>query len=116
MNTARVSFGNVTAVSGTPSRIKHLNNSLKEDVKNGKVIVRDVTKRYMNLASNGQLANAAQNGDKIQVYITGRDVKKVKSSLPEWDTIEGILSHITSHIEMNRKSVGEVKNSLFTEA
>jgi hypothetical protein len=54
------------------------------------------------------IAQAAQKGDRIEIYITGKeDVAKVKSNAPQWDTIDGVLTHLSAYYNINKMSVSD---------
>lgn len=106
MKVSNVSFGKVIAVSGKESKIKKVNDRLSYRKQNGLVAMRDVTKYYQYAPLTGSLAQAAQNGNKIEVYITGDDVKKMNSE-PGWKTMDGVLSHLSVYIDLAKISVGE---------
>lgn len=108
-----VSFGNVVAVSGKSNKINRLNTRLRDNAAQGKVIMKDVTAQYINASPNGLIAEAAQKGDRIEIYITGDDVKKVKTRNSEFSTIDGILSHMSSYFSINKLSVGEAVSKIF---
>lgn len=106
MKVSNVSFGKVIAVSGKESKIKKLNDRLSYRKQNGLVAMRDVTKYYQYAPSTGSLAQAAQRGNKIEIYITGDDVKKINRD-PDWKTMDGILSHLSAYIDLAKTSIGE---------
>ena len=107
MAVTKVSFGTVLAVSGNPLKIKKINNTLIPHTSNGRLMMKDVTNQYAYSASDGLMAQAAQNGDRVELYITGDDVEKVHKKQRTWDTLEGILSHITSYFNVDRLYVNE---------
>lgn len=107
MRTANVSFGKVTAVSGRVSKVNKLNSRLEQKLKNGRVIMRDVTHIYKNAPAGYAIADAAANGHKVEVYITGEDVKKIKNKEPGWNTLESVLSQITSYFSLSGVSINE---------
>ena len=107
MKTANVSFGKVLAVYAKRSKIKKVNNALQDRANQGQLVMRDVTSNYYNAPTYGLLASAAQNGDTIEIYITGDDVKKVGKE-QGWTTIEGILSHMNACISGSKLRVEEI--------
>ena len=107
MKTANVSFGKVLAVYGRQDKIKKVNKALQDDANNGDIITKNVTSCYIHASSYGVLGRAAKQGDTIQIYITEDDVKKV-NSCPQWDTIEGILSHMSDCVNIAKMKVDEI--------
>jgi hypothetical protein len=106
----KVSFGTVIAVSGNPYKIKKINDILMPHTSNGRLMMKDVTKKYANSPADGLMAMAAQNGDRVELYITGDDVEKVHKKKKPWDTIDGILSNLktkNSYLNVNGLSVVE---------
>ncbi len=113
MAVGNISFGNVIAVSGKYNKVEKLNRKLRNQTHSGNLMMKDVTKQYIHASSWGVLAQAAQKGDRVEIYITGKDdVDKVKNKTPKWDTIDGILSHLSSYHNLNRLSVGELVNRI----
>ncbi len=108
MQVSNVSFGSVIAVSGKPKKVNKVSSKLYTQSKLGDVIMKDVTSVYQNASSSGMLAQSAQNGDKIEIYITGKDVDKVKNKTADWDTIGGILSNLSVYFNLNETSVDDV--------
>ncbi len=108
MSVGKVSFGTVYAVSGRENRINNLNRMLNGPTRQGKIKIEDVTGNYRNAATNGKMAQAAQRGDRVSVYITGPDVHKVITRQPAWDTIGGILANMAAYYDVNRQPVGSV--------
>lgn len=106
MKASNVSFGRVVAVTGKDSKIRKINNRLSYKKQSGLVAMRDVTKYYQYAPSAGSLARAAQKGDRVEIYITGEDVKKINKD-PDWKTMDGILSHLSSYIDLAKVSVGD---------
>ena len=109
-----VSFGSVVAVSGGAKQIKKLNKKLTILTQNNDhVIMKDVTAHYKNAKSSGSLAQAVQNGDSLEIYISGDDVKKVKQQAKNWDTLDGILSHLSGYCNMRKSSYNDIINKIF---
>ncbi len=106
MKVANVSFGKVVAVMGKDKKIKKINEKLSHKRQNGLIAMRDVTQHYKFAPSTGVLAQAAQNGNNIEIYITGDDVEKMNRD-PEWKSIEGILSHLSRCFDATKLSVSE---------
>lgn len=106
MKASSVSFGKVIALSGKESKIKKVNSKLAGVIDSKQIIVRDYTSFYQNAPSSGSLAQAAQKGDKIEIYVTGGDVKKM-GKFPDWKTPEGVLSHLSCCYDLAMISIGE---------
>ena len=113
MPISNVSFGSVVAVSGRPKKISTINQRLRNQASNGKVIMKNVTPQYVNASSDGLIAQAAQRGDRVEIYITGEEAEQVRKKAPEFSTIDGILSHMSSYIDVNTCSIGDVINKIF---
>ncbi|MCD7779284.1 MAG: hypothetical protein LUH05_01265 [Candidatus Gastranaerophilales bacterium] len=107
-----VSFGSVIAVSGKPKKVNKVSSRLYTQMQVGDIIMKDVTSVYKNASSEGMLAQSAQRGDKVEIYITGKDVDKVRNQEPEWDTLGGILSNLSTYFNLNRNTVEETVNSI----
>lgn len=114
MSVGRISFGRVIAVSGKEKKVQRINQILKPQTQSGNIMIKDVTKSYINSASWGAMAQAAQRGEKIEIYITGDDVQRVKRREQNWDTINGILSNLTSYQNVNEASVRDVVNDIIS--
>lgn len=111
---AKVSFGSVVAVSGNYNKIEKMNSRLRINAQKGDLMMKDVTKQYVNAPSSGLIAQAAQKGDRVEIYITGKeDVAKVKNKDPQWDTIDGVLTHLSSYYNINKMSIGEAMGRIF---
>ena len=108
MSVNGVSFGSVVAVSGKYGKINKINNRMHSQAKMGKVIMKDVTEHYKHAPSSGLLAQSVQRGDTLEIYITGKDVNKVKTKQSGWDTLDGILSNLSSYIQIDRMPTSEV--------
>jgi len=108
-----VSFGSVIAVSGKSNKINKVNKRLKSEADKGNVLMKDVTEKYVNSSASMVIAEAAQNGDRVEIYITGDDAKKVRAKHPEYDTIDGILSHMGAYFKIDKLSVGEIISRIF---
>lgn len=113
MTINNVSFGSVIALSGRPNKINKINKKLHSYAQEGNVIMKDVTNYYQNASSQGVLAQSAQKGDKVEIYITGEDIEKVKNKDNNWKTVEGILSNLTSYFNTDRMNIGEAIAKIF---
>lgn len=113
MTINNVSFGSVIAVSGRPNKINKINKKLNSYAQNGNVIMKDVTDYYQNASSQGVLAQRAQKGDKVEIYITGDDVDKVNNKENSWKTVEGILSNLTSYFSIDKMNISEAIKRIF---
>ena len=112
MKANNVSFGRVVAVSGKPKQIKRLNGRLAADAARGRVLMKDVTKNYINASSSGLMARAAQKGDTIEIYITGEDISKVKNREKNWTTIDGILANLEAYYRIGKMSISEIVENI----
>ncbi len=113
MSVNGVSFGSVVAVSGKHSKINKINNRLRPQAKMGNVIMKDVTDHYRHASSSGLMAQSAQQGNKVEIYITGKDVEKVKTRQSGWDTLDGILSNLSFYLHVDKMSVSAVVDKIF---
>ncbi len=109
-----LSFGRVIAVSGNAGKIKKINKRLLPNANNGDVIMKDVTSHYKNARLSGALAQAVKNGDSVEIYITGDDVKNVRQKQKNWDTLDGILAHMDSYLQVGKITVGEVISKIIS--
>lgn len=105
MQLNNVSFGQVVTVSGNPKKIKNIDKKLAAT---GQVMMKDVTDYYQSAMPNGEMAQAARKGDKVKLYITGRERKAVENSEPGWKSITDILSHIQRYYDANKLSLSQV--------
>ncbi|MBQ8886804.1 MAG: hypothetical protein IJY61_03795 [Candidatus Gastranaerophilales bacterium] len=112
MTIGNVSFGRVVAVTGSYKKAGKLQNRMKQQLKQEKVIAYDVTDKYRYASTGGVLANSANKGECSLVYVTGKDVKKVKNKEAGWDTLDGILSHMSQHIDLNKESTNRAVDLL----
>ena len=81
MTIGNVSFGRVVAVTGSYKKAGKLQNRMKQQLKQEKVIAYDVTDKYRYASTGGVLANSANKGECSLVYVTGKDVKKDEEHL-----------------------------------
>ena len=98
----KISFGSVVAVSGKPNKVSRLNNKMGRYIRDGYVMVKDVTSKYEFAPSNGVMAQAAQRGENVSIYITGDDVKKVEQKQKNWDTTDDILTNLCAYFNINK--------------
>jgi len=110
----KVSFGRVIAVSAKPRKMDKLYKKTEAYRKTGKLIVKDVTDVYDNAASNGIMAQAAQRGERLDLFVTGADVERMKSKTNGWRTMSELVASIDSYINANSMSLNEVVNSIFS--
>lgn len=113
MAVSNVSFGSVVAISGKPGKINKVNNKMYMQSRLGNVMIKDVTSHYKKSSNFGLLAESAQKGDKVEIYITGADVAKVKDKQKSWDTLDGILSNMTTYFNIDKMSINEVVDRIF---
>ncbi len=107
-----ITFGKITAVSGKPSKMKFLNKAMDGYVQNKTIMRKDVTSKYVNASTSGLMAKAANRGDSVIIYITGDDIQRIKMKVPQWDTIEGVLSNITEYINLNNLSLMDAADKI----
>ncbi len=112
MKISAISFGKVIAVSGKEKKIKKVNRVIQPYANSGKIMIKDVTRNYINARSSGVLASAAQQGDRVNIYITGEDVKKVRDNDEQWNTTEKILSNLCKYYDVNKMSVSETARTI----
>ena len=104
MTIGSISFGRVIAVTGPQKKATKLQNRMKQQLKKETVLAYDVTQKYKYSCTGGVLANSARRGDCSLVYVTGRDVEKIKNKEQGWNTIDDILSHMSFHIDLNKEN------------
>lgn len=107
MSINKVSFGKVIAAFGKPKKIERLNSLLASSAKADKVMIKDVTSSYKYSFTDGLMGQAAQRGEKVSLYITGEDIKKVKNKEKNWNTMDGILSNLQGYCDLATMSVRE---------
>ena len=75
-----VSFGSVVAVSGKLNNMRKFDSVMKSNCKykTGNIMQKDVTSHYKNASSTGLMAQSAQRGEPVQIFITGDDLLNVK--------------------------------------
>ena len=112
MAIGNLSFGRVIAVTGSFKKASKLQNRMKQQIKQDKVLVYDVTDKYRYASTGGVLANSANRGDCSIVYVTGKDVAKVKNREEGWDSLDAILSHMSQHIDLNKESTNRAVDLL----
>lgn len=109
MQVCNVSFGKVITVSGAPKKIKNIDRKLANT---GQVMIKDVTDYYQSAMPSGEMAQAARNGNKVKLYITGKERKAVESSMQGWRSINDILGHLDKYIDANKLSISETVESV----
>lgn len=109
MQVSNVSFGQVVTVSGTPKKIKNID---KKIAASGQVMIKDVTDYYQRAMPTGEMAQAARNGNKIKLYITGDERKAVENAQPGWRSLNDILEHIQKYYDANKLSISQVVTSV----
>ena len=110
---SNISFGRVVAVSAKPRKMEKLYKKTEAYCKLGKLIVKDVTDVYDNAASNGIMAQAVKRGERLDLFVTGEDVEKMKNKTQGWRTMNELVANIDSYINANLMSLNEVVNSIF---
>ena len=100
MEVGRVSFGNVIAVSGRANCVKQLDNLVRSQqlFKNGQIMQQDVTSHYKYAPKTGLMAQSAQRGEPVFIYITGEDLKKFKKK----NTLDVLLSNLSGFVSLYR--------------
>ncbi len=111
MSISNVSFGSVIAVSGKSNKINKINKKLHS--LDNSIVMKDVTNYYKTASSQGVLAQSAQKGDRIEVYVTGDDIEKVKNEENNWKSVEGILSNLNSYFNVDKMNIGEAISKIF---
>lgn len=111
MKTSNVSFGKVIAVSGKESKMKRVKEKLASKAQPGTVIVRDVTEKYRYAPLTGSLAMAAQKGDRVEIFVTGDDVKKF-NKVEGWKTMDDVLSNLSAYYELAKMSISEAVDAI----
>ncbi len=111
MRMSPVSFGKVIAVSGKPGKMYQLGNRMNNRHQK-RLLVKDVTNIYKNNPGGSMLADAANAGETVQLFITDEDVSKVLKKEKGWHNISVILSQMTDFFSLTDKSnsVKEVAN------
>ncbi len=106
MEVGNVSFGNVVAVSGKSRNMYRFTEAMSKnpEFKSGKVMQRNVTDEYKYASRNGLMAQAAQRGESVEIYVTGEDYEYVRECRDGWDTLDGILSQLTKFVNVDRLS------------
>ena len=112
MSINKVSFGKVITAFGKPKKIERLNSFLSSSTSSDKVMIKDVTNIYKNSFTDGLMGQAAQRGEKVSLYITGDDIKKVKSREKNWNTMEGILSNLQGYCNLATMSVRDAAEKI----
>ena len=112
MKSADVSFKRVVAVTGKPKKLQKINKKLFHHAQNGQVMIKDVTYLYKNAPSNGELAQAAQRGEMVDVYITGDDIAKIKAKQQGWKSINDILSNVQEYFSINPLLLNEAVDKI----
>lgn len=107
MKASNVTFGRVVAVTGNPKKMDKINKKLMPHAQNGVVMIKDVTYLYKNAPSNGELAQAAQRGELVNLYVTGDDINKIKEKQSGWKYIKDIMAHIQDCFSINPLFISE---------
>ena len=105
MSINKVSFGQVIAAFGKPKKMERLNALIASSSKSDKVMIKDVTSSYKYSFTDGLMGQAAQRGERVSLYITGDDIKKVKNRDKHWKTMEGIRSNLQGYCNLATMSV-----------
>ena len=105
MQVSKVSFGTLVAVSGTPKKMKNIDKKIS-----AAAMIKDVTSTFQNSFPTGMLAQAAQSGNKVKLYITGEERNLIENKKPGWQTPNNLLENIQDYIDANKISISEVVN------
>ena len=111
METNNVSFGKVIAVHGKPKKMNKLMKKLEGELKTNNIMMRDVTSTYKNASPFGELARAAQNGEKVDIFITGNDIQKVNKE-EGWLSLSDLLSHIQAFYDANKVNIFDILENI----
>ena len=81
MQVGNVSFGNVVAVAGKTRNMKKFSDVMYNhpEYKKGNVLQFDISDDYRYAARNGLIAQAAQRGERVEIYVTGEDKQNFSS-------------------------------------
>ncbi len=107
-----ISFGKVITVSGSSGNILRLNNKVLNTKNRQPVLIQDVTSIYKNAPRTGILARAAEQGDTVNLYITGDDVSKVQKQQKGWHNTDYVLSHMTDYYSTSEMSVKQIARQI----
>lgn len=107
-----VSFGKVIIATGSQTKIKKINGRL-DGSRRQPVIAQDVTKRYKYASTSGPIAQAAQRGEKVSLFITREDTENYTQKKPGWETLDDVLAHMSSYIDTRKTSVDEAVEKIF---
>ena len=108
MPVGNVSFGSVIALTGKPRDVKRMNNRLNPLVNSGKILSYNITNEYRHQsASNGSISAAVSRGEEAFVYVTGKDVEKVRTKQKGWASLFDVLSNMSQYINLNKTRVSK---------
>ena len=97
-----VSVGNVVAILGRHEKMKGFHDIIsKDNALKRRIALRDVTSKYQYAPSNGLMAQSAQRGDSVEILITGKDLENMSNRVDGWDTMDGLLTKLTSFIKLD---------------
>ncbi len=116
MKTSSVTFGSVIAVSGKSKKMDKVNKKLLPYAKTGKVMIKDVTSFYRNASPAGEMAQAAQRGESVDIYITGSDIEKIKKKQYGWRSIRDILGNLEDCFSANPMFVSDVVDKIIKKS
>ena len=103
MHVSNVSFGNLIAVYGNPKKIDKIDRKVGTTA-----MVKDVTAKYKSSKPSGVLAQAAQSGNKVKLYITNPERFYIVNGYDGWGTISDIAEHIQDYYDINKMSISQV--------
>lgn len=103
MHVSNVSFGNLIAVYGSPKKVDKVDRKIGT-----KAMIKDVTTKYKTAMPVGVLAQAAQSGNKVKLYITNPERYYIETGCDGWSKISDIAEHIQDYYDVNKMSISEV--------
>lgn len=106
----KVSFGNIIAIYGRDKKVNKIKRKFLEMATSNEFKIRNVTNEYVKGGSSGVLAQAAQRGDTIEIFVTGKeDLEKTKDIASK-----DLLSHASKPpFDANKLSIGDILSNIF---
>lgn len=112
VNASDVSFGRVLAIYAKPKKMNQINKKLSPYVDNGKVMIKNVTSFYKHASTSGEMAQAAQRGEVVDIFITGDDINKIKKQQSGWRSMRDILVNIEDCINAGSMYISDVVSKI----
>ena len=103
MRVAGVSFGNIVAVYGPKKKMDKIDKKMSD-----KAMIKDVTSKYQYSMPTGLLAQAAQQGNSVKLYITGQERKFIEHGAEGWTKLNDVLENIQDYYDANKGSIAQV--------